>query len=206
MKRTFGRCLLLLPTVLWIAAVCWFEGIYPFFCIALAAAFHECGHLLAFSALGLPPPKLVPVARGVRLKTDVPLGYRQELIVALCGPAANLACTAAGRLCGGFFPALDHFGQASLMTALCNLIPMAGLDGERVLTCLIAPHVSERALWRGTCLLTSLTLFCALFASLLVLWRTGEGAYSAMLCLGAMLLSPLEDKEKRANQRKRADF
>jgi Zn-dependent protease len=134
---------------------------------------------------------VVPVARGVRLKTRVPLSYRQELIVALAGPVANLACALLGKLCGSFFPCAIDFGQISLVTALCNLIPMAELDGEKILNCLLAPCMSADALYRSEKCLSALTLFCSLFGSLSVLWLTGDGTYPAMLCLAALLTAPI---------------
>ena len=175
MKRKLGKLLLLLPSILWILVIAYFEGLYLFFCVALAACFHECGHLLAFSALGIPPPRFIPVVRGVRLVTDTPLSYKQECIIALSGPLANLFCFLLGIICGNLTPALAHFGEVSLMTALCNLTPLADLDGDRIMKCLIAPHVSDRTLFILHRFIAGIALFLSVFCSLLYLWHTGEG-------------------------------
>ena len=207
MRRGVGRILLFLPSLLWVGAICYFEGIYSFLMVALAALFHECGHLLAFSLLGLPAPKVVPVARGVRLAAGRGLSYREELLIALAGPLANGICFLAGLVFGGRNPALAAFGEVSLMTALCNLAPIETLDGARILTCLLAPHLSDRALFVTRKTVGWVSLYLGLIGSLLILWLTGGGTYTAFLCLGALLMLPCGNslEEKRGFKRKRED-
>ena len=201
MRRHIGLLLTLLPSCLWICAIIYFEGIYLFLCVTMAACFHECGHLLAFSALGIPAPKFVPVVRGVRLVTDTPLGYRQEFLIALAGPLANLFCFLAGMVWGSRFPALADFGEASLMTALCNLVPMSELDGDRMLRCLIAPYVSDRTMYYLHTCSSAIFLFLSVFGCLVYLWHTGEGTYAAALALASLLSIPIKNEDLREKTR-----
>ena len=146
-RRRLGRFFLILPALLWVGAVLWFEGLYSLLLVGLSAVFHECGHLLAFSLLGLPAPKLVPVARGVRFAAPCTLSYREEMLIAMAGPVANLASFLFGCVTGGFAPAFRTFGDISLLTGLCNLAPMNDLDGERILRCLLAGRLDSRCLY-----------------------------------------------------------
>ena len=197
MKRKLGKLLRLLPSMLWILAITYFEGLYLFLCVTLAACFHECGHLLAFSALGIPLPRFAPVVRGVRLVTDTPLNYTQELIVALSGPLANVFCFLLGVCLGDLAPALAHFGEVSLMTALCNLAPMADLDGDRIIKCIIAPRVSDRTLFLLHRMVSGISLFLTVFCTLLYLWHTGEGTYPTALALASLLSAPIKNENSR---------
>lgn len=195
-RRKLGRFFLILPALLWVAAVLWFEGLYSLLLVGLSAVFHECGHLLAFSLLGLPAPRLVPVARGVRFAASCTLSYREEMLIAMAGPVANIACFLLGRAAGGFSPAFRAFGDISLLTGLCNLAPMNDLDGERILCCLLAGRLDSRCLYYVGRAVTLTAVFLGATGSLIVLWQTGGGTYPAFLCIGAMLALPCEKKQK----------
>ncbi len=200
MRRFFGYMLLLTPTALWVVAVWRYEGMYNFFNIALAAVLHECGHLLAFSALGLPSPRITPVARGVRLIAPTHLSYRQEALVAAAGPAINIAAWAAGLVWQGQVPALVAFGEMNLVTALCNLVPMGDMDGERILRCALSRYLSDRTLYAVMRWASAASLFLGLFLSLSLYWYTGGGLYPAMLCLATLLASGSSTSKKRKNE------
>ena len=191
-----GRFFLFLPGILWLLAVLWFEGLYSLLMVGLSALFHECGHLLAFSLLGLPAPRLVPVARGVRFAAPCTLSYREELLIALAGPLANLICFLIGLATGDFAPALRAFGDISLLTGLCNLAPMGALDGERILRCLLAGHMDSRSLYYVSRCITVCTIFLGAAGALIILWLTGGGTYPAFLSIGALLSLPCEKKAK----------
>lgn len=195
-RRQLGRIFLFLPGLLWILAVLWFEGLYSLFMVGFSALFHECGHLLAFSLLGLPAPRLVPVARGVRFVAPCTLSYREELLIAAAGPLANLASFLIGITLGHVSPALRAFGDISLLTGLCNLAPMGDLDGERILRCLLAGRLNSRALYYVGRGITLAAIYLGAVGSLLVLWQTGGGTYPAFLSIGALLALPCEKKQK----------
>lgn len=195
-RRQLGRIFLFLPGLLWILAVLWFEGLYSLFMVGFSALFHECGHLLAFSLLGLPAPKLMPVARGVRFVAPCTLSYREEFLIALAGPIANLSAFLVGIICGPAVPALRAFGDISLLTGLCNLAPMGDLDGERILRCLLAGRLNSRSLYYVSRCVTVTAIFLGAAGSLIILWHTGGGTYPAFLSIGALLALPCEKKSK----------
>ena len=105
--------------------------------VLLAAALHECGHLLALRAFGVRAEGLRLSALGAVLyaRGAQRLSYGRELLVTLAGPGANLLC--------GFLTALlalrlswtDGFvlAGAHLLLAAFNLLPIPPLDGSRAL-------------------------------------------------------------------------
>lgn len=110
--------------------------------VLLAAAMHECGHLLALRAFRVPVEGLrlcassaVIFARGTQR-----LSYGRELIVTLAGPAVNLLAapliatiSAQNTWNWGYL-----FAGAHLLLGVYNLLPIPPLDGGRALYLLAA--------------------------------------------------------------------
>lgn len=95
----------------------------------LASLMHECGHLLAMLALGIPPEDCTLGAFGARIRLGGRLaGYGRSLLVALAGPLTNVL--AAGILLTAARPAT---AAVHLILALFNLLPAAALDGGEIL-------------------------------------------------------------------------
>ncbi|WP_437290338.1 site-2 protease family protein [Sorangium sp. So ce406] len=119
-----------------------------FACVAL----HELGHSLVARRFGLTVREilLLPIG-GVAMLSGRPQRPLHELLIALAGPAVNVALAALLLLAGallGFLPALTELGAAStpslqtallwllganMALALFNMIPALPLDGGRVL-------------------------------------------------------------------------
>ena len=120
--------------------------------VLLAAALHECGHLLALRAFRVPVEGLklsalgaVLYARGARR-----LSYGRELIVTLAGVTVNLFCAVLLALLGlrTWREWCFVFAGAHLVLAAFNLLPVVPLDGARAL-CLalsffLGPVTGER--------------------------------------------------------------
>lgn len=118
------------PGALFAAALLFYSGIGPVQAACLtAAALHEGGHLLACLGLGIEVRRLRLTLLGAVLDTDCRCGSGwEEVLVALAGPLVNLctvplALSAHQRLLAG----------ASLLLGVFNLLPMAPLDGSRIL-------------------------------------------------------------------------
>lgn len=120
-----------------------------FICVLL----HEYGHALTARRYGIGTKHitLLPIG-GLALLESMPREPRQEIVVALAGPAVNVAIAAAvyllilasgqtGALVGaeptrmGFLPSLL---AANVMLALFNLLPAFPMDGGRVLRALLS--------------------------------------------------------------------
>ena len=128
-----------------------------FACILL----HEFGHILMARRFGVRTPDviLLPIGGVARLER-IPDEPRQELLIALAGPAVTLAIAgillAILRLTGSHAevarlnenqPFLAQLVSVNLYLLLFNLIPAFPMDGGRVLRALLA---SRLGLLRGT--------------------------------------------------------
>lgn len=120
---------------------------------------HEFGHILAARRYGIRTPEVIlsPIG-GIASLERIPEDPRQELVVALAGPAVNVVIAVVLLL--GLGAAVDLAGLAriddpgvallarvagaNVILVLFNLIPAFPMDGGRVLRAVIAmrrPHV-----------------------------------------------------------------
>lgn len=123
---------------------------------ALAGVFasvllHELGHALAARRYGIPTRRItLSLIGGVAQLDGMPHRPRQELVVALAGPAVNFAIAA------GLFVASPLLGTgvvswlagqllvANLILGVFNLLPAFPMDGGRALRALLAERVGSR--------------------------------------------------------------
>ncbi len=149
--------------LVWIAASAWGRGgwsaaldstvfiVLLFLCVVL----HEFGHILAARRYGIQASEvtLLPIG-GVASLQRLPSDPRQELVVALAGPAVNLVIglvlalmlgsVRPGELTQIDDPHLSLMGRlaaANIFLVVFNLIPAFPMDGGRVLHALLAMRV-----------------------------------------------------------------
>jgi len=176
------------PTALLFLAVLTLKGHLLLPASLLAAFVHECGHLLAATALGVRMRRMEIDLFGAKL---TPAGllpsYRAELLIAAAGPLFSL-------LLGAFL--LPHQGifavylrDATLSFALFNLLPIRDFDGGRMLHACLAPYTRLQTADRWLTLSSYLCLlFLFLFSSCLLL-RYGQSP--ALAVLSASLFAKL---------------
>ena len=175
----------------WAASAAEEEGIRPaaLLLLGLAALIHELGHLAAAVACGVRITGMRLDLFGARLELPGLLSYRQELLVALSGPAANLltatvlfrAWTACGCPVCGASPSLSGWAlvlgvllPASLGLCAVNLLPVATLDGGRILSCLLSLTLGADVARRVLRLLSLFLLTLLWLLSVYALLRAGQ--------------------------------
>lgn len=128
------------------------EGVLFMALLFACVLLHEFGHIAAARRYGVATPDVVllPIGGVARLER-VPEEPAQELVVALAGPAVNLAIALVLYLVlGGFLPREGMAVQdpaigmaarllwANLFLALFNLVPAFPMDGGRMLRAFLA--------------------------------------------------------------------
>ena len=105
----------------------------------VAAALHECGHILAAKLCRIPLVQMKLGIFGATLQTDRALcSYGKEIILAAAGPLTNLLCFALCRVADAKSETAELFALASLVLAILNLLPISELDGGRIVYCTLA--------------------------------------------------------------------
>ena len=183
------------PGALLLLLVLLFSG-SPFFVAAVvAAAWHECGHLLVAALLGIKLRLLELDFCGARLypRTQIP-SYRQEAQLALAGPAASLALGLFLHPFRGIF--VEALQMATLSLAVFNLLPIGGFDGGRAFFALLAQLLEERLARRVTELCTYLSLLLLFALSSCVLLRFGQNPALVVFCASLFAEQFLQGRRK----------
>lgn len=155
--------------LLWLGVAFFIEGgaaaaaggiaflILLFLCVTL----HEFGHILAARHFGIKTPEIVllPIG-GVSRLERIPEKPREELLMALAGPAVTLAIAISLILVLGGLPdprtlaeritvrgLFEQLAYANVTLLIFNLLPAFPLDGGRVLRALLAARLGHL---RGT--------------------------------------------------------
>lgn len=101
----------------------------------LSAALHELGHAAAARALGLHLKRLTLSAAGAELELrEQETSFRQDFLLCLSGPVANLAAAAICAVLRRF----PLFLGANLLLGCFNLLPVLPLDGGNALFALLS--------------------------------------------------------------------
>ena len=140
----------------------------------VAAALHECGHIIAAKLCGIPLVDMRLGIFGATLTTDRALcSYGKEILLASAGPAANLLCFALCSLLHVGCEAIELFCVASWGLAILNLLPIRELDGGRIVYCALASIFSPSLALRVISALSFGTIFSLWTLSVYLILRLG---------------------------------
>lgn len=148
------------------------------FAIVTVTVLHELGHGAAAVLLGRRIEGVVLMPVGISMKIDTPPSYYEEILIAFAGPFENLLLIALGR----FFPCGESIRAFSEITLFINLMPMATLDGGRIISALASLRfgagVGEKII-RAT---TAVTLFFLWILAVYVFFYTAENVALLIFC------------------------
>jgi Zn-dependent protease len=213
--RVAGIDVYLHPTFLFVLAFPQVTGHGVFGLAVVLASFgcvllHELGHALMARRFGISTEDitLYPIG-GVARLSRMPRSPGAELLIALAGPAVNLAI-AAGLLGFGLLGAVGPWWESmptsfvsnlllvNLVLALFNLIPAFPMDGGRVLRALLsAPLGRVRATALAAGLGRGLALLFGLYCLLNGLWVQVFLAWFIYMAAGNELAGVLAEERLR---------
>lgn len=110
----------------------------PQFAVVYAGVFllvllHECGHCLAAQHYNQTIHSITLYPFGGAAKMELPREPTKEIVIALAGPAVNLAFIPVFMVLGSVHPILTIVGYYNMVLLVFNLIPAFPMDGGRVL-------------------------------------------------------------------------
>ena len=178
-----------------------------------AALIHEVGHLMAARILKKRISRIEIGFSGARIVIgDTLLGYGEELFVALMGPVFNLLTV--GTIFWSFFYAnmspatviegglaflerggsewaeiLGFVAVSSLAQAFLNLLPVKTLDGGRILYCIFASLLGERAGEIAVGIATAAVAFLSWTVALYLMLKVSAGLAVFVFAVWAFLRS-----------------
>ncbi|MBQ3870335.1 MAG: hypothetical protein II777_07270 [Clostridia bacterium] len=165
----------LLPGALFLLLVR--SGAARFFCIAAALAVHELGHIIAGGALGYKTDSFTLGLLGADIKYRGVIGYKEDIVIALSGPAANLLT---GAL---FLPVFRSFALYGFAYAALNLAPVEGFDGGRALKALLYTVLPYRYAETAFNAVSLSTLFILYLTGIFILLYTSFNATLFFICI-----------------------
>lgn len=135
----------------------------------VSAAVHEAAHILAAGLLGERIAELHLNLFGAEIIRQSHRGYRQDILISLAGPIANLALF----LCFAAFRGMQSkWAEANLILCAFNLLPIEPLDGGQALLSFLCIHAQPEAAERTSGLLSFGVLLPLAAAGFYVLLRS----------------------------------
>lgn len=171
--RFFSSLTQVLPPVILLLALSLSEPPAFLLMAFCALLFHELGHIACFLLLTGRLPKLSGDRFGIRLTGEEPLSPTKEALTALGGPLCNFLLGFLLFRLGGDFGV--SFGSIHLLYACFNLLPIADLDGGRLLGDMLCLFFSLEQREKIRVFFTALFTALFFFLSLFLFYFTGMG-------------------------------
>lgn len=109
----------------------------------IASLMHESGHIAALCLSGYRPKTISFELSGIRLENNLsPVCFQKEIFILLAGSGVNLTVFALSLLSAGTIEKVSVFAAVHLMLGLLNLLPIASLDGGKLLILILSQYIS----------------------------------------------------------------
>ena len=173
--------------VIWLLVLFKFQARFtiPLFC---AIILHELGHLVVAKILKIQIKRFEISILGARIITQSELSYKDEFLLALGGPVSGLlgflfTLPISLDKCTPFTENfLLPFSLISLCLTIFNLIPLATLDGGRMLFCGLCIAFSLNLASKIMCVASFLTLFSFWIFSVYLVLKASLGLSMLVFC------------------------
>ena len=130
-----------LPALFWLALLLALDGTGLVRLSLLCGLLHESGHVAVYLVLFHRLPRLKVSPTGICLSLrGVLLPSQKALLLAAAGPLMNLLCCASAIFwmeLAGYSYRGYWFAAVNLLLGTVNLLPLPGLDGQRIVEALL---------------------------------------------------------------------
>lgn len=140
-----------------------------------AVFIHETGHLFAMWLLGCRPKSIRLIPASVQIIRGFSSRPYGEAVVALCGPAANIAVFLS-LLLNYYYCSSENsliFGLLNLIIGVFNLLPVSGLDGGTLLASALARVMDPQKAEGIVKIITAVMALLAFIAGVYI-WVSGK--------------------------------
>ena len=153
----------------------------------ISVAAHELGHLCDMWMLESTPKSIRLIPASVQITRDFSYSYKNDILIALSGPAVNLLLFVVFYINYLTFrnSGVFYYAMINLIVCFFNLLPVTGLDGGTVLFSLIAKRGDVN---RAMLTLRIITLILASATSFLAITLTLRGKLNISVYIVAIYL------------------
>lgn len=127
----------------------------------LCSLMHEAGHLIAMRITRCQPLAIRVTPCGMEIDRAPETAEKETVMIALAGPLVNLIFSFVGLLILRFFPDAPMIGfiAVNALIFLLNLLPVRGLDGGEIASCIL---IKRKGREKGERLFSRLSYFVSL--------------------------------------------
>lgn len=155
----------------------------------LAAAIHECAHILCAFFLRMGAPRIRINRAWIRIEYSPCASAARRILLCLSGPAIGIAVGLLLRP----FPAFSAFSTCSLSLGILNLLPLSCFDGGCVLREICFACFLPDTAWRITRAVSVISVILLWSASALVQLTVGVN-YTMLFLSAVLIVTILTDK------------
>ncbi len=183
-----GKLLTVLPSLFWVLLLFCFDDVYIAVITLISAVIHELGH--EFYLYRLTGKFVLPrgALHGLKIKEIKQLSYKEETILYICGPFANIAIGLSVLLLNSFDNSYIYiFAVVNIITGLSNMLPIEGYDGYGALNCMLSEHLQLYTAHRIMTVLSFTFTLVLCLLSLYIINRFGESFWIFAVFLVSLL-------------------
>lgn len=170
------KLLNILPVIFWLCLIYSFDSVLGANATVLAMIIHESGHVLCYYAVS----GKVRIPRGdisgLRIRKSEMRNYKEDILIYGAGIASNLLSVFLVILLK--MPKSDFktiFITVNLATAVSNLLPIDGYDGQRMIDALLCYHNVGKWAYVAVEVVSFVIVFFMTFVSLFTVYTFGNG-------------------------------
>lgn len=148
------------------------------FSVVCVVILHELGHAAAALMLKKRLIKLTLMPMGIKMKLSPAASYAEDIAIAAAGPFMNVTIL----LFSPLFSCAQEIFSFSLISLIINILPMATLDGGRIVKAATAAIFDEIRADRAVRALSVICLFFLWILAVYVFFYTAENVTLLLFC------------------------